>query len=130
MKPSTQQGFTLIEVLVAITLFAIGILAVASMQGTTSFTNAAANAITEATTVNSQQVEFLMDRPYTHPDLQQVAGGKTLNLGKYQASWTVQDNFPIQGTKTLTMTVVGGAESGQIRKTVTLQKIIAQGQNQ
>ena len=136
MKLQQQAGFTLVEVLVAMVVFSVGIIAVASMQGMATFTNAAANAVTEATVASTQRVEFFIDRPYTHQDLQVVAGCDpvtlagcpTFNMGKYQATWTVRDDFPEQGTKTVTMTVTGGAESGAIRKTVTFDRIIAQGQ--
>lgn len=52
-----QQGFTIIEVLVAIAILTIGILAMVTMQATSIKGNATANRISEATTWGADQVE-------------------------------------------------------------------------
>ena len=56
----TEQGFSLIEVLIAISILAIGLLAVASMQGSASKNNVLAGSRTEAATLASEQMETLM----------------------------------------------------------------------
>ena len=62
-----QLGFSLVETLVAITVFAIGFLAVISMQSTSIGGNEQARFTTEATILASGQVEFLLNRPYADP---------------------------------------------------------------
>jgi len=54
-----REGFTLLEVLVAVTIFAIGILAVASMQLTSIQGNAFGNEMTTATFLAQAQLERL-----------------------------------------------------------------------
>jgi type IV pilus assembly protein PilV len=55
----TDRGFTLIEVLVAIGIFAIGILAVAKMQYWTVRNNTTGNITTQATQLARAQIEAL-----------------------------------------------------------------------
>ena len=62
-----QRGFTLIEILIAITIFAIGILAVASMQISSINGNADAQRITDASTIAQDQLEELMALDYNDP---------------------------------------------------------------
>jgi type IV pilus assembly protein PilV len=51
------DGFTLIEILIAITIFAIGILGATSMQIMALHTNAKSNRTTEAYALASDQME-------------------------------------------------------------------------
>jgi type IV pilus modification protein PilV len=55
-----NRGFTLIETLIAIAIFSIGILAVGSMQISAINNNASARMRTEATILASETVEQLM----------------------------------------------------------------------
>ena len=64
-----SRGFTLIEVLIVIAIFSIGILAVAAMQMTSTKGNASARRITEATALAENKIENLIQLPYDHADL-------------------------------------------------------------
>ncbi len=57
-------GFTLIEVMIAMAIFSIGILAVFSMQIRAISQNSAARWQTEATALAAQQMELLMALPF------------------------------------------------------------------
>ena len=59
-----EQGFTLIEILIAITIFAIGILAVGKMQITAIQGNSRANYLTEAATIAQSKMEELISLDY------------------------------------------------------------------
>ncbi len=61
----SQKGMTLVEVLVAVAILSIGILAIASMQKTAVMVNMRAFDITEAATLAQSRLEFLMSLPYT-----------------------------------------------------------------
>jgi len=76
-----DKGFTFIEVLVAITLLAVGILAVASMQVTALGGNDAAEEITEASTLATDQLETLLSLSYTDAMLQDDPGSTGNFLG-------------------------------------------------
>lgn len=68
-KGHNQKGFTLLEVIVAISILTIGLLAVASMQVSAIRGNASAYGITEATSWAADQMEKLMVLPYDHANL-------------------------------------------------------------
>lgn len=55
-----QEGFTLIEVMVALVIFAVGILAVNTMQIKSIQTNTSAGGMTQAMTLAQDKVEELM----------------------------------------------------------------------
>lgn len=128
MKVGNAAGFTLMEVLVAVTVFAIGILAAAAMQVAAIKTNATARVINEATVVAAGQTEVLLDRPYLHADLHQLEPGQPLpevDGNNVKTTWQVRENFPEVDTKTVTITVTG-MDRG-LKKTVVVERIIALG---
>jgi type IV pilus modification protein PilV len=86
-KKNNNQGFTLIEVLIAISIFAIGFLAVAAMQITANKSTRRAVEVTEATAIASDRMERLMALPYGDGLL--VPGNHTDNQGKYDIQWGV-----------------------------------------
>jgi len=59
LKRLNKQGFTLLEVLIAISVFSIGILAVAAMQGSATRGNRLGNELTQATALAQMQIEEL-----------------------------------------------------------------------
>jgi prepilin-type N-terminal cleavage/methylation domain-containing protein len=97
-----NQGFTLIEVLIAVTLFAFGIIAVASLQATAINGNATAKRHSEAATLAVDQIEKLKRSGYPpNPGNETVVvpGG-----GTYDIAWTVSDGA-IKDTKFVDVTV-------------------------
>jgi len=103
-----QEGFTLIEVLIAMAIFAVGILALAGLQVTYIGGNASAQMQTEATALGAQVIEHLKSLPFDAAELdpaanphQPPAGGS----GPYDVSWTVADNTPVNNAKTIDVTV-------------------------
>jgi type IV pilus assembly protein PilV len=112
----TQGGFTLIEVLIALTIFAVGLLAIAAMQTSAIQMNSTGNRITELSTLGIDQLENLMSLPYADPWLEQAgnypnndSAGNThqLTTGAYTVRWNVVDNVPTTKTKTITLTASG-----------------------
>ena len=96
----------MIEILVAISIFAIGMLAVASMQVSGIHGNATANALTGAAAWAADRVESLLVRPYDHIDLDPAgnphSGGTE---GRYTISWNVTENDMMPNTKTIMVNV-------------------------
>jgi len=114
-KSKKDEGFTLIEVLIAISIFAIGMLAVATMQISAIKVNSNAGKITTRITWAQDKLEKLMALPYTDSQLQ-AAGSpfqETTSDG-YIVSWTVTDNTPITNTKLITVTVTGRGKTTRV----------------
>lgn len=101
------DGFTLVEVMVALVVFAIGVLAMATLIpfGTRSATKSGES--TRASEIASSAMERLLDTPYSDPDL--AAGGHTDPSnpypGSYHVTWNVEDNQPDSLCKRITITV-------------------------
>jgi type IV pilus assembly protein PilV len=85
------KGFTLIEVLMVMTIFSIGILAVAAMQITSTKGNASARRMTEATALAEKQIENLMQLPYDHADLDPANNPHVSTQGPYSVNWNVTE---------------------------------------
>lgn len=123
-----DQGFTLIEVLIAITIFAVGLLAVAAMQTSAITVNSTADQITTRMTWAQDKIEELMALPYTDPLLEDLgnppsgtdsAGNlhqETISEGSvdYTILWTVTNNTPISGNKLITVTVTGKGKTTRV----------------
>jgi type IV pilus assembly protein PilV len=63
IQPAGNKGFTLIEVLITIAIFAIGVLAVASMQYWSVRNTATGNIMTQAANLARAQMETLKNVP-------------------------------------------------------------------
>jgi type IV pilus assembly protein PilV len=126
-KTSKDEGFTLIEILVAITLFAIGILGATSMQIMALQTNAKANRKTEALAVASEQMEKLINQDYADIDSSQtnmvIGDDANENVSDvYTLSWNVADDSPVNDTKTITVTVTWNYKG---QHTETISRIVS-----
>jgi len=114
MRP--QAGFTLMEVMIALAIFAIGILAVSAMQITAINQNSGSRMQTEATAVAEQLMERLMALPYDHDMLSADANRNPhqQTAGAYIVSWTVSTPDPSDPVykdlpvKMISITVNGG----------------------
>lgn len=108
-EPQRDGGFTLIEVLVAISIFAVGLLAIATMQLSAINVNSTANQITTRTTWAQDKLEKLMALPYTDYQLkaQDSPFQETTSDGVYTITWMVTDNSPTTHTKLITVSATG-----------------------
>ena len=96
-----EQGFTLMELLVAVTVLAIGLLGIAGLQGTTIRRNVTAMRNTEATALIEDKIEEIRNSPFDN-----VTSEGAEQNGVFTRRVTVQANTPIAGsTKTVTVTV-------------------------
>lgn len=122
VKTRSDEGFTLMEVIIAISILTTGLLAVASMQISAIRGNALASHETTATTLGADRAEKLMALPYDHADLS--AGNHTdpSPPKSYSIWWNITEDSPLNNTKTVTVTVTW-AEHG-MQKNISLQRIV------
>ncbi len=102
LKGKNEQGFTLIEVMIAITIFAIGLLAVVSMQVTSIKGNSYSRRTTEGSNLAFGKLEELAGFSYTDPDL--TSGFHTEAQNGYTLTWDV-GNGPLSNTKKIDIVV-------------------------
>jgi len=102
-----NQGYTLIEVLIAMAIFALGFLALATIEIKSITQNASAKMYTEATTMAVESLERLISLPYDHTDLNQKDNPHGVTAGGYTINWNVQDDIPVTATKTIIINVTG-----------------------
>lgn len=101
-KQMSNEGFTLVEVMIGMAIFLIGFLAIGTMQISAINGNASAREATEAATRATDQLETLIALPYASI----VSGGPvTVGDGAYTVSWAVVDGTPLPNTKAITVTV-------------------------
>jgi len=140
MKKSNQKGFSLIEILIAITVFAIGILAVGKMQIAAIKGNSFANDLTKATTLAQDRMEELIGFPYDDTDLDDTDTDDKAGLddnttatadhndsnnpvdGRYNIFWNIATDHPINNTKEIRVIVRWTDRGTQKRVSITSMK--------
>ena len=99
-RPMTNEGFTLLEVMIGMAIFLIGFLAIGSLQTRAINDNSTAREATEAATLATDQLETLISLPYDS-----IVSGGPVTDGAYTVSWAVVNDTPLANTKTITVTV-------------------------
>ena len=99
MPRLSSKGFTLIEILIAMVIFSVGILGVAKMQIAGINGNATARGVTDIVVQATDQIELLMLLPYDHADLTQGAHAGVALPG-YTLGWVVDPGVDINGDGT------------------------------
>jgi len=107
-----QNGFTLIEVMIAITILAIGIL-ISAMQG-----NSYASGLTEATSFAQNKMEELASLAYTDTDLSDGSQTDSGATGiQYNISWNIAMNDPAPNAKHIKV-IVQWQQKGTTRQVI------------
>ena len=98
-QSTRESGFTLLEVIIAISILTVGLLAVASMQAAAIRGNSFANQATESTTWAQDKLEDLMALTYA----QVASGGPETTPDNYTVQWNVTN--PVANVKRIFVTV-------------------------
>jgi type IV pilus assembly protein PilV len=93
-----NNGYLMIEILMAVAIFSIGFLAVGSLIVSTTRNNTTGNIITQATMLAAEKLQNLKDTPNiatlatgTYTDSNNPIGDQGNPGGIYNRSWTVSD---------------------------------------
>jgi type IV pilus assembly protein PilV len=145
LKVICQKGFTVIEVMIAITILAIGLLGIASMQISAIRGNSLSDNITCALALAEDKMEELMGRDYSDPALEDTVyknndhlteitiglidkqetlideAGKS-DTGHFRRVWNVADDTPIDDNKTVTVIVLWDNDKHQVSLTSVKRK--------
>ncbi len=100
-KIRNNNGFTLIEILIALFILVVGLLGVISVATTVINGNAFGKEITTATTLAQDKMEELKGTDYTSI----TSGGPETQQSIYTRTWTVTSDSPVAGMKTIEVTV-------------------------
>lgn len=108
----TNKGFTLVEVLVAMTVFSVALLELGRMQIVASHVSSAAGRLTRATALAQDRLEQLMALPSDDALLSDLTPvGQTTAYTDpnppqgYTITWNVDANNPTVGMATINLTV-------------------------
>jgi len=145
MPKLKEEGYTLVEILIAIAILAFGLMAVATMQITAIKTNAIASGISQGLTLGQAKVEELMNLSYNHSDLDDDGGGISNGTGqdadddgvdddgdnfglddttgadgsaangRYTTYWNIAVDEPVTGSKTIRV-IVTWTEKGRNKR--------------
>lgn len=123
-----EAGFTLVEVLVALTIFAIGLLALAGMQvtaikgGATSQRVTAAVALADGIVANIQARDA-GDAFFDVAVSPAAEWPEALTINGFQVLYTVAINTPVTGIAQLTVTVRDTAFAGRSVSRTTNKRV-------
>lgn len=107
-----DDGFTLLEVLVAITILTLGLLGVAAMQVSAINGNTFSGRITSGLTVAQARLEELMALPASAPELTAGTHQEASPPEGYTVSWTVTPDAPVVQARTIELVVTWPYKGG------------------
>ena len=126
-KPIKEKGFTLLEILVAITVLSIGLLGMAGLTTNIIHGNMLSKKVTTATTLGQDRMEHFRRLGYSAlpstllpPDTEDY--NSIANFPSYRRVSLIEPNLPSDDMKTITVTVYWNSDAGS----VALKTILAQ----
>ena len=125
-----ERGFTLLEVLIAVCIFAVGVLAVATMQISGTRGNRLANELTQATALAQDRIEELKSKDISSADLApgnyddpgNPIAETTSGAGLFNRSWVITGLPTTPPSRSVTVTVawtLGGNTHNVVLTTIT-----------
>jgi prepilin-type N-terminal cleavage/methylation domain-containing protein len=124
MMRETQSGFTLLEVLFAVALLAVGLLGLGLMQGHFAEGNARSRQITHATDIVANKIEELSNADSSDTDLNAGNHGPVTITDyplDYELSWTVTQDTTDTGDQILVIDIEVDWTTGGQPHNITFQ---------
>jgi prepilin-type N-terminal cleavage/methylation domain-containing protein len=118
---NTNRGIGLIEILIALVLFGVGIsLAMRTLPDSNTAMTRGRN-LTTATNLAQEKIEELLAGPFSNANLTAGTHADAENPinRHYTRTWTVADNTPLQGMKTVAVSVSFATASADSTATIT-----------
>jgi prepilin-type N-terminal cleavage/methylation domain-containing protein len=117
----SQRGVGLIEIVIAMLIFGIGIAAAMRTLPDSNFATTRARNISVATNLAQEKIEALMGTALTSTDLSAGNHNDPLNplQTHFTRSWTVVDDTPLVGMKRLSVTVTYAGRGNDRSVTLT-----------
>ncbi|MGD8837949.1 MAG: prepilin-type N-terminal cleavage/methylation domain-containing protein [Desulfobacteraceae bacterium] len=123
MPSADDKGFTLLEVVIAISLFLVVALALTSLSVGTWYSTHSSKSSTEGSIVAAQYLEELISRKFVSEKLEgmsyKLTAGKhtfTTDDGRYTGTYRIKDNDILPGTKTVQITVNYNTHGSKARR--------------
>jgi len=103
----SQKGVGLIEIVIAMLIFAFGVMAAMRSLPQSKWATVRSQNLTTATNLAQEQIEILMGTPFNAADLTAGNHADPRNPVQriYTRTWTVADNTPVSGMKRIDVTV-------------------------
>ncbi len=117
-KTGSNAGFSLIEVMIGLSILAIGLLAVAALQISANLSSRSSADITQASALASGQMEEIMHLPFLHSTLDPALNPHAKSSGKYLVQWQVTNTD---------LNSDGVSESKTVDLTVSWKKLLTPG---
>ena len=110
MRARSERGFTLIEVIMAMTVLMIGIASISSIINNMTRKNFFSQRHTQAVIMAQNRIEALLNAGYDHDDLDEGLYENAMNpinatgdtTGIYYQYWEIEDLNPIPRSKKIT----------------------------
>lgn len=124
MLAQCQKGAGLVEIMIAIIVFAIGLSVVMRVLPSSNYVTTRGRNITKATNLAQEKIEELMGANFSDTDLDAGNHNDSENPieNAFSRSWLVADNDPVQGMKKVSVTVSFPTSSTD--SSVTLQTYV------
>jgi prepilin-type N-terminal cleavage/methylation domain-containing protein len=123
-----ERGFTLVEIFIAISVFAVGVLVLALVIPLGIKRSNRASQQSRASQLVTIRAEALLDAAYTEDDVTAGTHTDTANpyFNQYYMEWIVEDDQPITACKRITVQARRPTSTGAIEAKVVILKAQAE----
>jgi type IV pilus assembly protein PilV len=124
-KPTvkSKEGFTLIEIMIALVVLSIGLIALAGLQISAMRGNTLSKRMTTAVSIANARIEQIKNMPYANIQSESSTQVTESNM-TFTRQVTVSNDIPVANTKTVNVTVTW--KNGAKSYTVPISTVITQ----